>query len=359
MSDRPPPVRDDAPSTSRFTRRSFVAAGVVAAFIVLLAFFDAIASVLLVVFAGVLLAVFLGGLARRVSRHTPLAYGWSLGLVITLLVVAFGLLGWFLAPKIASQSSEIAATVPASLQQVRESVTQYRWGEALFDEVPAPREWAGGIKDVWGRVTGVASTVVSVFGTVVLILTIGIYGAANPSVYRRGVVLLVPPPHRGRAGDVLDATTDALWGWLIGQFISMTLVGVLVGVGLLLIGVPLALTLGLLSGLLEFVPLLGPWLGAIPGVLIALTVSPTTALYAALMYLAIQQVESNVITPLVMKKAVQIPPALTVAAALIGGALFGLVGVFLATPLAVVAMVLVRMLYVHDLLGDTDVEPRP
>jgi predicted PurR-regulated permease PerM len=144
---------------------------------------------------------------------------------------------------------------------------------------------------------------------------------------------------------------DALRLWLKGQLVSMVVVGVLTGLGLWLIGVPSAAALGLLAGLLEFVPLAGPVIAAIPTLLLALSVGPNTALWAAGLMLVIQQIEGNVIQPLVQRYAVQLPPALFLFALLGFAAMFGAFGIILAAPLTVVVYSLIRRLYVQEALG--------
>ena len=132
----------------------------------------------------------------------------------------------------------------------------------------------------------------------------------------------------------------------------MAAVAVLSGVGLWLIGVPLALALGLIAGLLDFIPYVGPWLGAAPAVLLALAEGPAEAVWTAILFLVIQQVEGNVLMPVIQKRASALPPVLTILAVVAFGVLFGFMGVFLATPLLLVLIILVRMIYVEDVLGD-------
>ena len=137
----------------------------------------------------------------------------------------------------------------------------------------------------------------------------------------------------------------------MGQFLAMLFVGVATTIGLMLIGAPLALVLGLIAALLDFVPIVGPIAAAVPGILLALTAGPSTALYAALVYLVVQQLEGNLITPLVQQKMISLPPVLVLFAVVSAGLLLGIPGVIVATPLALLIMVLVRMLYVQDVLG--------
>ncbi len=139
--------------------------------------------------------------------------------------------------------------------------------------------------------------------------------------------------------------------WIVGQIFAMVGVGTMWGVSLWLLGVTSALALGVIAGLAEFIPVLGPILGAVPAVIIALAHSPALAFWAVVVYLIIQQIESSLLMPLIQARVVALPPAFTLFALVIGGWLFGIIGVLFAMPLAVVLMVLVKMLYIEDVLG--------
>ena len=145
---------------------------------------------------------------------------------------------------------------------------------------------------------------------------------------------------------------DNLSSWLLGKAVSMLIVGVTTAIGLSMLGVPLALILGVIAGLLDFIPYLGPIMAGIPAVLLALSISPDLALYALLLFAAINMLEGYVLQPMIEAKAIELPPALVIVMQLIFGTLFGFAGVALATPLAAVLSVLVKMLYIEDILGD-------
>jgi predicted PurR-regulated permease PerM len=146
----------------------------------------------------------------------------------------------------------------------------------------------------------------------VLVAFGGVYLAADPWRYRSGLLKLFPPAARGRVGGAVDAATHALRRWLLAQLVVMVIVGTLTGVGMWLIGMPSPLALGLLAGLLEFVPFVGPIVAAVPGLLLALTVGPLAPLYALAVYLVVQQIESNLVTPLVARHMLALPPAVEV-----------------------------------------------
>jgi predicted PurR-regulated permease PerM len=176
--------------------------------------------------------------------------------------------------------------------------------------------------------------------------------AANPKIYREGLIKLFPPSQHERIGSSLDAVGEALKLWLAAQLIAMTFVGVAVTIGAMLIGLPSPFALGLIAGLLDFVPFVGPILGALPAVLIASTIDGATVLWTILLFLVIQQLEGNVVFPLVGGRMVSIPPALALFAIVAAGVLFGPLGIVFGFPLAVVAFVLVKKLYVRETLGE-------
>jgi predicted PurR-regulated permease PerM len=179
------------------------------------------------------------------------------------------------------------------------------------------------------------------------------YLAVDPAMYRNGFLLLMPPAHRQRVGEALDSAGIALRKWLVGQLGAMVMVGVLTAVGLAIAGVPMAIPLGILSGILDFVPVIGPFAAALPGILLAFAQGPQVAMYAALVYITVQFLEGHLVLPLAQKWAVSLPPALGLLSIVAFGLVFGLMGVLFAMPLTVVAVVLVQKLYVAP-LGITD-----
>lgn len=329
-----------------FTRSTLEVIGLVALALLLWQ----IVGLLLLVFLGLLLALIFSTLAGWLDAHLPLSYGGALAVSVLLVLALFGLGGWFMGGAVAQQASQLTQ----QLQQSTEQLRQYQWGQFLLQH--ASEIGSGGMRGGTGVLSGITGTATQAAGLLtdlVLVLFTGIYLAASADLYKRGLVRLLPKARRPRGRDVLEAVGDALRKWLLAQFISMALVGILTMLGLMLLGMPLALVLGLLAGLLEFVPFFGPFLAAVPAVLLAFTQGPSTALYVGLLYIGIQQVESNLIMPIVQKEEVSLPPVLTLTAAVGFGMLFGPLGVVIATPLAVVALVLVKMLYLEDTLGDS------
>ncbi len=163
----------------------------------------------------------------------------------------------------------------------------------------------------------------------------------------------MPLEKRARAREVFIAIGRALRWWIVGRAFSMIAVGVLTMMGLFIIGLPLAPALSIIAGLLTFVPYIGPLFSAIPAILVALVEGPLVIVYVIIVYIIVQQLENHLITPLVQKRAVSIPPVVLLTAQLLIGILFGLFGVLLATPLAIVSIILVQMLYIEDVLGES------
>ena len=309
------------------------------------------AAVFLLVFAGLLLAIFLATAARWVGERLRLPYAWALPAVILALAVCLGGVGWLVLPRIAVQADQLAQALPTAIDDFRRQVGQYAWGQAVLDRLRAD-QLLPSRSDILAQVTGVASTTLGMVANLFVVLFVGLYGAAEPGTYRGGLIRLVPLRRRARAGEILDEVHRALSWWLLGRLCSMVVVGVATGLGLWLLGVPLALTLGLIAAALGFIPYIGPILAAVPAVLIGLTQGPQQALYVLLFYLGLQTLESYLLTPLVQRQAVSLPPVLQLAVQVLAGVLFGVLGLALATPLAAAGLVVTRMVYVEDVLGD-------
>lgn len=305
-----------------------------------------LADALVVAFGGMVMASVLLTLAGPLARHTPLGARWSLAVVIVVLLVATAGLSWLFGNEVATQFGELQRQLPSAAKKVEDWLRQSPAGSVVVDSA----RQLGSSAATLSRAGAVVGTAVGATANLLLVLFLGVYFAADPQLYRNGALRLVPPRRRPQVGRALDDAGSALRKWLVAQVVAMVGVGVLTGVGLGIVGVPLALSLAVLAGLLEFVPVLGPVIAAVPGLLLAFSHGPTTAFYALLVYIVVQQIESNVITPLVQRWAVRLPPVIGLLAVVAFGVLFGLPGVIFAVPLAVVATVLVKDLYVEDTL---------
>jgi predicted PurR-regulated permease PerM len=306
------------------------------------------AEVLLLVFAGLLFAVLLSSLADALVRISGIGRGIALGLTVLVLLAAAGGTAWALWPSVSEQADQLAKELPAALRELRGWFEQREWGRWLLGRAEPDQMADGGA--LVDQATGVVLTTISALAGFLIILFVGLYVAAQPSLYQRGLRRLVPVARRQRADEVLFEVISVLRWWLIGKILSMVLVGVLTTVGLWWLDVPLALTFGLLAAALTFIPNFGPVLSVVPPALLALADDPMRALYVVVLYLAIQTVESYAVTPLIQRRTVSMPPALTITSQIVLGVLVGAIGVAVATPLTAAAMTMVRMLYVEDLL---------
>ncbi len=280
------------------------------------------------------------------QRFTGLPRGVALGAIVLTLLALVVLGVWSLGAMAMARYSELAAAVtsayaslPQDLQdRIANSGNTFAWLQRVGSYAP---QLLYGAADV------------------LIVAAIGVYFAISPGLYRKGVLLLVPPAGRERAGEVMKVTGDALWLWLLGQLVAMALVGVATWVGLWLIGLPAAVQLGVLAGLLDFIPYAGPLLAAMPAVLIGFGESPTMALWVVVVFVVVQQVENYLVQPLVQRSVVDLPPVLTIAVLAVGGLLFGLLGMLLATPITVAVLTAINMLYVEDQLGAERHFPSP
>jgi predicted PurR-regulated permease PerM len=207
----------------------------------------------------------------------------------------------------------------------------------------------GGVSNYFFRVL---SSTIAVISGLALIIFLAIFIAADPDLYHRGLLHLFPHQIRRRIGEVSSATASMLRRWLLTQLIGMVVIGVVTTVALLILGVESAFALGLLAGLLEFIPTIGPVIAAVPAVAMGFLDSPQTALYVAIAYLLIQFLESNLLMPMLMHEGVNIPPAMSIVFQALMAILFGFLGLVVAVPLLAAALVPIKMLYVEDVVGD-------
>ena len=339
---------------SSFVSRVLVTIGLVVLAGLILYFLGQLIEVLLLIFAAVLMAVALTGVRCIIQSRTPLSEGWSMAATYLLLVVLLAGATVVIWPQLAEQIPQVADQAPKAFQQLREMLDQAPQIEAAIDDAArtGDEDQGGGGLNLPSHVLGVFSTTLGAVASVSLIALIAIYFTLSPATYVQNLLMLIPRAQRQRAEVVMEAQTKSLRFWLLGRLASMVFVGVFAWLGLMLLGVPMAFTLGLIAGVATFIPYIGPIIGAIPALLVALLQGPMVALYVAILYFVVETAESNLIYPLATKKAVHLPPAYTVIIQLAGGVIAGLPGVILATPLAVVGAVSIQLLYVEDVLGE-------
>lgn len=337
-----------------FVQKTLLAVGIIVFAIAIIAALYFTFDIFLLIFSAVLISIFLRGLAVPIADRIGIGEGWAvLGVSLLLILVLAGSVA-LLTPSVAEQVQLLRVKVPESARQVGEFLGQYSWGQAAIRQFPSADDIMQKIDtgQILSGVGGVFSSTLGAVGNFLIVILLAIYLAAEPRLYSNGFLRLFPRSSRKRAGEVLDAAGETLRWWLIGKIGSMIFIGVLTWIGLSIIGVPLALTLGLLAGLLSFIPNFGPIISAVPALLLAFINSPVTALYVLGLYVGVQAIESNLVTPYIERQTVELPPALTVVFQLALAVTVGGLGLVLATPLLALLVVVIQMVYIRDVLGD-------
>ncbi|MCO5732534.1 AI-2E family transporter [Rhizobium sp. SSA_523] len=312
-------------------------------------------SMLLLTFAGLLFAILLNAGGSYVARWTGLGdrtgvLAFTFMIFATLIVLGF----WF-APAVGEQIDQLSDAVPKAIARLETWLSHYQWGQDMISRLSVEDLLTGSLRST---ATSAVTTTFGGLGNIVIILFIGLYGALEPQIYQRGLLALLPPSARARGEDVLQKSVSRLRHWLKAQFLSMTAVGLLTALGLWAIGLPLPLLLGLMAALLAFIPNIGPILACLPALSLALPSGMTMVIWVLIVYTAVQTAESYFLTPLIQRHEVHLPPALILSVQILLAALFGILGLALATPLTALAIVLVREIYVRDYLrgGEAPVE---
>lgn len=319
--------------------------------------FDSIAQVLLIVYAAAILGVAFNVVVGLLPGHRRWASA-GLGLLI------FGVLGlvlWLGVPALASQLRGLSAEIPSYLEQLQAWAARLReiTGLNVYLFGSGTRQaFSGLFSDA--QVLGTARGVIEGLFLPLLLIMGGLYAAAKPNdKLLNGLIRIFPPNRRDAFRELLQLLAHRLKAWVKGTLLSMLIVGVLVSVGFWVIGVPYALLLGVLASMAEIVPIIGPWVAGAIAVGVTFLHDPTTAIWAALLMLVIQQVESNLITPMVMARVAEVHPFVTLFAIVLFATLFGFLGILLALPLVLLVWTIVEVLWVERALGDDDepIEP--
>ncbi len=331
-------------SANQSLKQVFVAGVVIAlvAFAALFVFW--IARVFLLIFIATVIAVFLRGCSTWIGGRLHISPGWGLAVLIVAVIAGFGVIGWFLAPRVTEQFSQLRLSIPEAVQRLIASGGI--WSDLLgkFAERVQGLMGAGSKMEDWG----IDATVVGF---------LSIYLASQPSLYRYGIMALTPPRRRDQVRHTMHRLTHVLWRWMIGRIVAMVIIGVLVCLATWMVGVPLPFTFGLIAGLLEFVPYVGAIISAIPAILLALAISPTTAWITLIAYFIVHMIDGYIVIPLVERQAVHLAPGLVIVSHLCLYLTAGLVGLLASAPLAACIVVLLNMYYIQRPVNDSEPEP--
>jgi predicted PurR-regulated permease PerM len=296
---------------------------------------------LLILFCGVLIGVFLEALSAPATRlGIPRIVG-LLAVLIVLSAIAV-LFFYFFGASVASQLQSLTSSLDDSASTMRARLEGWGLTDVLQASDKQLADVLPSIRSVLGRTAAAAWGAFGIFGNTLVAVMIGIFIAAEPGAYRRSLLAIVPHNKRAGTGRILDEMGATLRWWLLARFVNMTLIFLLTWAGLALIGVPQALVLSLLAGLLAFIPTLGPIIAAIPIILSALSVGVTAALWAIAVCVVVQSLESYVLTPVVQKRAIELYPAFILGLQFIMATIFGVLGLAVATPLGAMALVIWR-----------------
>jgi len=334
-------MEDNTTDELSYQKKVWTKGGIYALIVILILLFKATFSVFLLILAGALIAIFFLGLSGLICRKTKWKHSICLSIaVIGTLLLTIGLF-WLMGAKIQAQIAQLSDTLPATIENAKSQLSQNPIGKKLVQKASSPET----MKRAKGLASTFFKTTFGVFGDIYVVLFLGIFFTVSPDVYKKGMVQLIPQKGQKKGGDIVNKLGNNLKKWLKGKFFAMFVVFVLTSIGLLILGIPLWLVLALIAGLLNFIPNFGPLIAMIPAVLVALMQGPTTAAIVAGMYILIQVIESNFITPMVQQKLISIPPALIISAQLLISPLTGGWGLVLATPLMLIIMILVQELY--------------
>lgn len=327
-----------------YQKKVWIKGGIYALIVILILLFKATFSVFLLILAGTLIAIFFRGLSGFISRKTKWKEGICLAIsVIGTILIVVGI-SWLIGAKVQNQITELSDTLPKTIENAKDQLSQSPIGKKIVEKVSTPQA----MKKAQDLAGSFLKSTFGIFGDIYVVLFLGIFFTVSPGIYTKGIVQLIPKKGQKKGEDVLNKLGENLKKWLIGKIFAMVVVMILTAIGLAIIGVPMWLVLAIIAGLLNFIPNFGPLIAMIPAVLVGLMLSPVTAVIIAGMYIVIQIVESNFITPQVQQKLIKIPPALIISAQLLISPLTGAWGLVLATPLMVIIMILVQELYIKE-----------
>jgi predicted PurR-regulated permease PerM len=323
------------------------------------------ANFFLLVFAGIFFSTLLNFSSNWIVSKSKMPYWLALLLVLLSMTGILVLIIVLIGPSMVQQVKEMTNTLPQSLNNLREEIRQTSVGRSLFEELPSD---LGALienrEKVVSRIVGSFSTTIGAIANFFIIIVTAIFLASSPKIYTQGFIRLFPTHFRLRLREVMDKTQRSLSLWMMAKLMSMLVVGVFTAVGLEILGMPMPYALALIAALFSFIPNIGPYLALAPAVLIALMQGGNMYIYVLILYFSIQIVESYLITPMIEKKMVHLPPALTLFWMVLLGLITGILGLIMATPILAALIVIIEELYVKDHLEasgnpENEVDKRP
>ncbi|SMO73466.1 AI-2E family transporter [Gracilimonas mengyeensis] len=351
--------QERANHTYSFLKKVLIVVLIVVSITLLLMFVGRAIDTLLVIFAGILLGVIFRAARDFIYKKTGLPKSLSLTGVVLFVVSLFMGMAYLLGPRVYQQGQMLYEEVPEKWEEIKVQIRPYGWGKELAQENPHFRDFFEDETDQTGEDYDMTKSILNFFGNLTtitaaffLIFITAIYIAAEPKLYTEGFIRLFPPGRRQRVNEIIDEISLTIQRWLVGQVFSMLILGTLTTLGLWLLGMPYPLLLGIFTALMTFIPNLGPIIAAIPTLLLAITEGIELTIYVAIFYTFVQCVEGYFITPMIHRRAISVPPVLIITCQFLFYYLLGFLGVLLAMPLVACGMIIVKRLYIQDILKD-------
>ena len=304
--------------------------------------------IFLLLFAAVIGAVLLTAVADGLGARLRIRSGLALGLFLLAVTLLAGVAIRAQGPNFVVQFQQLGTQLPAAARQLLGQMGTHRWGQWLMKQTPDPEQVSNGLSYAFSQIGGIVVSSATLLAGLVIVLSLSLYFAIEPGAYYGGVRRLVPSHHRDKLDRCATSVAQILRWWVLAKLISMSMVGVLISLGLVMVGVPLAGSLGLIAGCLTFIPNVGPLIAALPALLLALAVSPMTGLLTAGVFAVVFTLEGYLVTPMLERKIVRLPPALTLTMQLVLAAIAGPVGVALAAPIAAAGLGVLKVLIPED-----------
>lgn len=307
--------------------------------------FRATVHIFVLILVGALIACYFRGIGTFLERKTKLSITMAMTLSVVGTFILLSGIFYLMGATIVNQATELQEAFPELLEKGENFLETTDLGKEITTQFEKMKD----SDDLSNFISDFFKTSFGGIGDLYVILLVGIYFTASPKIYRKGIIVLVPPHKREKAAGLLDQLSSGLTKWLFGKFFSMALVFVLTAIALAIVGIPMWLALSFLAGLLVFIPNFGPIMAAIPALLVALSQSTEMAITVGIIYIVIQVSEGSFITPKVQQRLIAIPPALIILGQIFGGTLIGAWGVVFATPIVLILMILLKELYIKPM----------
>ncbi len=302
-----------------------------------------LSNLALLLFAAILIAIGLRAGSQWFARSARIGTAAGLVVVVTLFLATLGAALWFFGSVAADQVDELAKQIPAGVDILLRWLQSLPYGQFVLDK--ARNATASGATSWAGATLAAASSATRGLGYAVLCFVVAVYLAAQPELYRKLCLRMTPADDRGRVELLCDKTDKIFRRWLLARLVVMVAIGVMSAIGLWALGIEAAIALGLVGGLLTFIPFVGAILAAVPATLVALTESPVQAVLVLLLFIGVHFVEGNFITPIVHAEVIELPPVVSLLSTVAFTILFGPSGVLLAIPLTLFLMLVVEIFF--------------